>query len=957
MRARRTPLSKSSQSRGWKLGARWATVLLGAAVLAGAPRPAEAQPKAIPHALPLAEAERLTRGADKLREEGTYDAALPLAERALTLREKALGPDHPDVATSLNTLAVLYIAKGDYARAEPLALRGLAIREKALGPDHPAVAISLNDLAVLYWDKGDYARNEPLYQRSLAIWEKALGPDHPLVALSLNNLAKLYWYKGDDAAAEPLFQRSLAIREKALGPDHPDIATSLHNLALLYHHKGDYTAAEPLYQRSLAIRKKALGPDRPRVATSLHHLARLYRDKGDYAAAEPLFQRALAIWEKALGPDYPTVAEVLYNLAALEEAREDYPRALTLSQRAAEIREKNLALLLTADAQAQKRAYLDKVVRDMDHDLWLALHTGDRKATELALTTLLRRKGRALDATADSMRVLRARLGPDEQKLFDDLLTVRSERSTLTLRGPAARAMEDYRKRLAELEAQDQQIEAAISARSAPFRTREQPITVASVKAALPEGAALVEWTVYRPFHPRAGTPEDQWGPPRYAACVLPQEGAPACVDLGEAKPIEAAVTRLRRGLSRAAGQNVPKLARDLDALAMAPARKLLGNTRWVFLSPDGALNLVPFAALVDEGGRYLVESYAFSYLTSGRDLLRLRAEAPAPRDKATVVAAPDFDASGPAAPAGDDKAKAERGVASRDLSGVSFPALPGTETEARAVAGELRPSRLFVGEAATEQAIKALRGPSVLHIATHGFFLLDKPEPRVAPRADGSRPPITREDPLLRSGLALAGANPRKSGADDGVLTALEVTGQDLYGTKLVVLSACETAVGEVINGDGVYGLRRALVLAGSRTQVMSLWKVDDAATQHLMTAYYRRLQQGGGRSEAMRQVQLAMLAEGERVRPYYWASFIVSGDWTSLEGKPAVPALGRVHPGPRGCACALGAPPSPAGAGWAALAALGLGLARWRARRRRRGGGAARGRQLARPSHDLAP
>jgi MYXO-CTERM domain-containing protein len=203
------------------------------------------------------------------------------------------------------------------------------------------------------------------------------------------------------------------------------------------------------------------------------------------------------------------------------------------------------------------------------------------------------------------------------------------------------------------------------------------------------------------------------------------------------------------------------------------------------------------------------------------------------------------------------------------------------------------------------------------------------------APRADGSLPPLTGEDPLLRSGLALAGANPRKSGADDGVFTALELTGQDLYGTKLGVLSACETGLGEVINGDGVYGLRRALVLAGARTQVMSLWKVDDRATQALMTAYYQRLQQGGGRSEAMRQVQLAMLAEGDRVRPYYWASFIVSGDWTSLEGKPSVPELGRLQPGPRGCACALDAAPSPAGAEWAALSVLGLGLARRRARR----------------------
>src|SRR5262249_2668733 len=158
--------------------------------------------------------------------------------------------------------------------------------------------------------------------------------------------------------------------------------------------------------------------------------------------------------------------------------------------------------------------------------------------------------------------------------------------------------------------AQDQALERDISEKSAAFRAQAQPITVASVRAALPEGATLVEWGVYRPFLPRAaGAPKDKWGPPRYVACVLPPKDAPGCVDRGEAKPIEDAVTGMRRALSRAAGSNVNKFARDLDALVMAPVRKLLGETRWVFLSPDGVLNLVPFAALMDENGRYLVES------------------------------------------------------------------------------------------------------------------------------------------------------------------------------------------------------------------------------------------------------------------------------------------------------------------------------------------------------------
>jgi hypothetical protein len=167
---------------------------------------------------------------------------------------------------------------------------------------------------------------------------------------------------------------------------------------------------------------------------------------------------------------------------------------------------------------------------------------------------------------------------------------------------------------------------------------------------------------------------------------------------------------------------------------------------------------------------------------------------------------------------------------------------------------------------------------------------------------------PIYAENPLLRSGLVFAGVNRGKSGKDDGTLTALEAAQLNLDGTKLVVLSACETAVGEARSGDGVYGLRRALVIAGAETLVMSLWQVSDAATRELMEAYYAGLLGGGGRGEPMRQVQLAMLKDPGRAHPYYWASFIVSGNPSALDGAAVMPKPGLVTPGMRGCSCEVG-------------------------------------------------
>ncbi|HEY9284886.1 MAG TPA: CHAT domain-containing protein, partial [Pyrinomonadaceae bacterium] len=354
------------------------------------------------------------------------------------------------------------------------------------------------------------------------------------------------------------------------------------------------------------------------------------------------------------------------------------------------------------------------------------------------------------------------------------------------------------------------------------------------------------------------------------------------------------------------------RLARAADELIMRPVRKELGDTRRLFLSPDGALNLIPFGALVDERERHLVEDYSITYLTSGRDLLRLSAKAES-RQGALVLADPTFDLGAPRADAAQNtNAPAAQGRRSLDFAGALFSRLPGTEGEARALGATVPGVKVLTGAQASEGALKAVSGPSVLHVATHGFFLPDRPRADVAltrGTVAGDAAPAG-ENPLLRSGLALAGANTgRAADGEDGVLTALEAAGLDLWGTKLVVLSACETGVGQVENGEGVYGLRRALVLAGAESQVMSLWQVSDDATRDLMIDYYKRLQAGEGRTEALRQVQLSMLRSGareaagaqrglagqagqqppptagDRSHPFYWASFIQSGEWRGLK------------------------------------------------------------------------
>src|SRR5208282_5320496 len=469
----------------------------------------------------------------------------------------------------------------------------------------------------------------------------------------------------------------------------------------------------------------------------------------------------------------------------------------------------------------------------------------------------------------------------------------------MVLNGPCGEHLNEYRTELQELRSRTNQLQAQMSARNTDFRLRAQAATVSGVQAALPTGSALVEFFVYSRYDP-AAFPKP-WGPEHYAAFVLLPSGDPAWADLGEAKGIDALCHQFRYALANLENSaQANEIARKLDQQVMQPVRRLLQGKTEIFLSPDGQLNLVPFAALRDENGRYLVERYQFTYLSTGRDLLRLQ-DNPASRQAAMILANPAY---------GYMHADTHRtGVPSRP-----FEPLPATAQEAESLKGLLPSAEIFEAESASKESLQKAAGPRVLHIATHGFFLEDLPTPVPVPFGDdslgpcaarnrfhpisqfdsrkglidsiqgacslgtGPRPLTENANPMLRSGLALAGANGTDGWRSDGILTAMEAANLDLRGTQLVVLSACDTGVGAVRNADGVVGLRRALVLAGSRAQMLSLWHVDDPATRDLMLSFYRNLLRAEGRSASLRKAQLGMLAHG--FEPYYWAPFILSGD-----------------------------------------------------------------------------
>lgn len=459
------------------------------------------------------------------------------------------------------------------------------------------------------------------------------------------------------------------------------------------------------------------------------------------------------------------------------------------------------------------------------------------EAASLALRTVLRRKGQLVDAEYDTLHLVRSRADAAGLEVLEGLRAATRRQSELhgAPASPEARAAAD---------AEVAHLQAELAARSGPYAKVAIPTTVPEVAAALPPGSVLLELVVYRPW----ARATDALGDERYAAYVLHSSGAVVGADLGARDALDADVRSLRAGLV----EHTP-LEETVEALRrhlIAPVAEALEGFDHVVVAPDGLLNMVPFDVLLPGS--------EVSHVTSGRDLLQLGAW----KGELTAPAV---------------------------LFGVSYDdptvsPLPGTEREGRAIQRRFPEVRVLTGAEASEAAVKGLVRPRFLHVASHGFF-------DGGPGGEGSRgieavtaPAVAGpeafegafEHPALRSGVLLAGG-----GGDDGRLTAAEWSNLDLRSTRVVVLSACDTAVGEVRNGDGVHGLRRALVLAGSQAQVLSLWKVDDDATAELMEALYRELEGGRPLGPAMAAAKQHVASQAKWRHPFFWAAFTVAGRW----------------------------------------------------------------------------
>jgi CHAT domain-containing protein/Tfp pilus assembly protein PilF len=880
---------------------------------------------------------------------GAYELAVPLFSRAVEIQGQ-VRRENTEYATALNNLGVVYHAMGDYAQAERLHLQALEIREKVLGREHPFYANSLNCLARLYESMGDYAKAESFHVRNVELRGRAVGKRSSYYAGSLNNLAEFYRANGADARAEPLYREALAIVENALGREHPHYAMTLNNLGVLYLSSREFSKAEPLLVRAMEIRKNSVGAGHPDYASSVNNLAYLYELMGRYEDAERFYVRANQLDADSVGREHPSFANSLHNLSRLYRLMGANDRAEPLARQALEITYRGIELTAGNLSPRQHHAFTASLQYRLHEYISLGIFTQNwdddvfRQVFAWKGSTLLRQR-RYRDVT-DAV---------GSSTVFQELQSVTAQ---LVHHYRQDTARPGWRERLNELADHRESLEKRLAARSSAYRDFQQSEKAEDLLGSIPPNVALVDFLEYTYTEPNPTLQGELQSERRLVAFVARHDAKVKMLNLGDAASIARAIDIWRVAVDDPAADiraltEASKAASLLRERLWEPLKQYLEGIDSVVISPDGALGRFPFIALPSgKTGKYLLEDYRIAYVPVPKLIPQMLKTAPRPMDSATtllLVGGVDYSAMpNPSSPLATPPLLADasldrpvESVVRRGHDGPHFAPLPGTRLEIDAIQKQF--AEAFTGgsvttlteSGATERSfIAQLPAHTNLHIATHGFLQRPVTQKEVADSVespsgmelhrDRSPPPV--DNPDLLSGLVFAGANHEPDKADeDGILHSAEIAMLPMRHIDLVVLSACDTSLGTLIDartgkpvtdsqsavtGEGLIGVQRAFQVAGANVVIGSLWKVDDTATARLMTRFYDNLwRRRMSKLDALREAQIWMLrdpaatsglprgivgvdprpiknlaevnTQSSTADPRYWAAFVLSGDW----------------------------------------------------------------------------
>lgn len=877
-----------------------------------------------------------------LQSQGDYAGAKANYTKAVAIRKKVLGEKDPDYAAALANMGYVLEATGDFGGARPYYEQSLAILQEVRGPKHPATAQALSNMGVLLRSTGDYEAAKPYFEKTLAIRQEALGPKHPMTAGALDNMGLNLQALGQFAQAKPYFEQALAIRQEVLGPKHPATIGSLNNMGrLLGAGLKDPAAARPYYEKALAISQEVHGPKHPQTILLLNNLGLTLIFQGDYTAAKPYLQQAVDFRREVYGAKHPKTAHSLANLASAEVGLGDWAAAGQDQLRARKALREHVARVLPSLSQREQLQFVQNVDAGPLHQaLSMGLYQKEHKPLgSLSFEFWVNGKAVIQESLAERAELAMASTDPNLKGIVQELQSIRTQMAKLSQTTPAPSESEAYLKQVDGLEQREQELADKLNA-GLGRRDKIRWFNNGEVRRGMPAGVVLIDIARFAPFDFKATGNQARKLPAHYVAWVVPpaRDGEVRVIDLGDADKIDAAVEAfqvafkncqstdkeknpLQKLGERSAEQELKTTLGAVGKLVLDPLKPHLKKKTDVIISPDAALWLVPWSALPIDGDKYAIEQWNIRYVTSARDLVAVKQKLPLnPPD---IFANPNYNLAVKAMPdalasvlSGKIKevstgmldakllAADERRVRSASNFG-PVPQLPATAQEAAAIAPNLKKFAsgepfTFAGNAALEGAFKRLRSPRVLVMSTHGFFLpeqhakednterLDIDDETKVARRSLDKNGEALENPLVRCGLLLAGCNNRDqlspdSTLDDGVLTGMEIVGTDLRGTELVVLSACETGIGKVNNGEGVAGLRQAFQLAGAQSVVATLWQIPDQATAQLMNDFFANLAAGQSKPDALRNAQLKTIkARRDKygaAHPLFWAAFTLTG------------------------------------------------------------------------------
>jgi CHAT domain-containing protein len=778
--------------------------------------------------------------------QGRYIEAQHLYIEAKTIRGNILGKEHPDYAQSCNNLGFLYKEQGHYSEAEPLFIEAKNIYAKVFGKEHPNYASICNNLALLYQSQGRHNEAERLYEECKSIYFKIFGKEHSDYALLCNNLASLYKEQNRYQEAESLYIQAKNIRGKILGKMHPEYAQSCNNLASLYMEQERYKEAETLYLDSKDIRHKVFGKNHPLFAISCVNLASLYQIQNRYREAENLYTEAKDIFIRVIGKEYPMYTKSCNNLAELYKVQGKYIQAEPLYFETFTIKQKEIERNFKNLSEVEKEQYFKANIEDYNNDflkfIW-QYHIKSPSLSSYGYQIAISTKGLILNSTEKiKQRILKSN-NQELKNLFLEWKTTRDKyNKTLNL---TIEQRKEKKLNLDSLEKRANELEKQLALKSEDFAHvfTPKPVTWQDIQTKLKKDEAAIEVTRFK-------IKKDSVV---YMAMILKKNSQyPEIVQLPNGNELETSyLTYYRRSITG-------KMQDEESYNAFwKPLKNALKDIKTVYFSSEGAYHQINLATLQNpETKKYIFDEVRIIPVTNTKDILD---PAYIHKNKNThLIGNPKYDLNLDIK--GNEKPEQNRSIG-------NLSQLEGAEKEVKQASAFFQNPTIIIGENATEEQVKHLKNPRILHIATHGYF------------KKGQYQSSTQA--MLNGGLLFAGVVDydkmyiRSFDKDDGKLTAFEVMNMELDSTELVVLSACETGLGQA-NKDGVYGLQRAFKVAGAQAIIMSLWKVSDEATQLLMTEFYQNWQKKGmDKRKAFETAQKKVRKQYKE--PYYWGAFVM--------------------------------------------------------------------------------